>query len=81
MVALLSVAFCWCHLTGEWKNERKPIITKKHGRKAVSLFRYGLDLIRETLFNMSNDLCTFDALCRLLTGQLSQAPINSPAPG
>ena len=59
MVALLSVAFCWCQLTGEWKSKRKPIATKKHGRKAMSLFRYGLDAIRETILNSSYKTSNF----------------------
>lgn len=43
--ALLAIAFCWAHKTGEWRHEKKPIKIKKHGRPAVSLFRYGLDYI------------------------------------
>jgi hypothetical protein len=53
LMALLAIAFCWCHLSGEWLNSKKPIKIKKHGRLAVSIFRYGLDLLRETLLNTS----------------------------
>lgn len=42
---LLAIAFCWAHKTGEWQHEVKPIKIKKHGRLAISLFRYGLDYI------------------------------------
>jgi Transposase DDE domain len=42
LLALLTIAFCWAYKTGEWRHEKKPITIKKHGRKAVSLFRYGL---------------------------------------
>lgn len=45
LFALLAIAFCWAHKTGEWRHEKKPIKIKKHGRPAVSLFRYGLDYI------------------------------------
>lgn len=45
IVVLLAIAFCWAHKTGEWRHEIKPIKIKKHGRPAVSLFRYGLDYI------------------------------------
>jgi hypothetical protein len=51
LVALLAIAFSWCHLIGEWRHDHRPIKIKKHGRKATSLFRYGLDYIREVLFN------------------------------
>ena len=35
---------------GEWRHDKEPIKMKKHGRLAKSLFRYGLDFIRELLF-------------------------------
>lgn len=52
MVALLAIALCWAYRLGEVLNEQKPIKIKKHGRKAKSLFRYGLDWIRNILFNI-----------------------------
>ena len=39
--------------TGEWRHQQKAIKIKKHGRKAISFFRYGLDLIRETILNVT----------------------------
>ena len=50
-VAVLAIAFCWAHKTGEWLNEIKPIQLKTHGRPAVSIFRYGLDFIIDTIVN------------------------------
>ena len=52
LVALLAITFCWCHLTGEWCHAHTPIKIKKHGRKEKSLFRYGLDCLREVLLNL-----------------------------
>jgi len=49
LMAILAVAFCWAHKIGEWKNEVKPIKIKKHGRKAMSLFRYGVNTLRRIL--------------------------------
>ncbi len=69
LVALLAITFCWCHVTGEWLNEIKPIKIKKHGRKAISIFRYGLDCLRETIFNISSNLPTFRKLVRLFCCQ------------
>lgn len=51
IIAVLTIAFCWAHKTGEWKHtEIMPIKIKKHGRPAISIFRYGLDFIRESIF-------------------------------
>ncbi len=44
-IALLAVAFSRCHSTGEQSHCQQLIKIKKHGRKAVSLFRLGLDHI------------------------------------
>ena len=55
LLVLLSIAFCWALKTGEWQhNTIKPIKIKKHGRLEKSLFRYGLDLIQDTLFKIEN---------------------------
>lgn len=53
LLVLLAIAFCWAHKTGEWKHEEcEPIKIKKHGRPAVSLFRYGLDYLIEAIVNV-----------------------------
>jgi hypothetical protein len=52
LMALLAIAFCWAHKTGEWRHEMKPIKIKTHRRPAVSLFRYGLDYIVDILMNL-----------------------------
>lgn len=50
MMALLALAFCWAHKTGEWKhNVVKPLKIKNHGRPEKSLFRYGLDYLADQL--------------------------------
>jgi len=51
LFTLLAIAFCWAHKTGEWRHEIRPIRIKKHGRPAVSLFRYGLDYLIEVIMN------------------------------
>lgn len=51
LVALLTIAFAWAHKVGEWRHEEKAICIKKHGRKAQSWFRYGLDCLRNALLN------------------------------
>jgi len=72
LVALLAITFCWCHIVGEWLNEQKPIKIKKHGRKAISIFRYGFDCLREVIFNLSRNIAKFKKLIRLLEYQISK---------
>ena len=51
LIAILSLAFAWCHNIGEWLNDKKPIKTLKHGCRAISLFLYGLEYPSETLLH------------------------------
>ena len=51
LVALLALAFTWAHLVGQWLAETKPLKIKKHGRRARSLFRSGLDELQYVLLN------------------------------
>jgi len=54
MVGVLAIAFSWAHCVGEWRAEKKPIRLSKHydsTRPQNSLFRYGLDFIREIIIN------------------------------
>jgi len=51
LFTILSLAFVWSHTIGEWLNEIKPIKTLKHGRKAKSLFLYGLEYLTRILLN------------------------------
>jgi len=43
LLALLTIAFCWAHLLGEWLHEQKSIPIKSRHRPAIRIFRYGLD--------------------------------------
>jgi Transposase DDE domain len=51
LLALVALAFCWAHVTGEWLSAQRPLPIKKHGRRAVSIFRRGLDHLRRILCN------------------------------
>jgi hypothetical protein len=67
LLVLLTVAFAWAHKVGEWRHEEKAICVKKHGRKAQSWFRYGLDCLRDALFNPKTQLqLNFSILLNLL---------------
>jgi len=49
LLAFTAIAFSWAYLVGEWRHEVKPIKIKKHERPARSLFRHGLDYLRNCL--------------------------------
>jgi hypothetical protein len=55
LVLVLCIAFCWSYRIGDIANQIKPIVIKKHGRRAKSLFRLGMDKIRRTLFEKGLD--------------------------
>ena len=50
LLFILAIAVCWAYKVGELQARRVPITVKKHGRKLKSIFRLGLDLIRQALF-------------------------------
>ena len=52
LIALMSIALCWAIKTGEWLHQHQPIKFKKHGRKAKSVFRYGLDYLRSIVTDL-----------------------------
>ncbi len=69
LLALMTVAFCWAYLAGEWLAHANPIKIKKHGRLAKSLFRHGFDYLRRILCNQDCTAKRFDfiRLCNLLS--------------
>lgn len=77
LVAVLAITFCWCHITGEWLHEQAPIKIKKHGRRAVSIFRYGLNFLREIVFNLNDNKRRYNQVVRLLSIRLDNAALNS----
>jgi predicted DNA-binding transcriptional regulator len=73
LVALLAIAFTWAHRTGEWQNEHKPIKIKKHGRPAVSLFRYGLDFLCDSIVRLAYKTNHFQQALKILNSMPSLA--------
>lgn len=57
LFSLTMVAFVWCYKVGDYLDDNvKRIIIKKHGRRAVSVFKYGLDYLSKFLFTGVNRL-------------------------
>jgi len=54
LIFVLAIAFCWAYRTGDIHARAEPIPIKSHGRKARSLFREGLDLIRKVILGRKN---------------------------
>lgn len=67
LLALLSLALCWAILVGEWLHQLKPISIKKHGRKAKSIFRYGLDHLRNIVLNFEQKVNEFMQVLQFLS--------------
>ena len=53
---VLAIAFCWAYRTGEIKANETPIPEKSHGRKAKSIFRLGLDLVRRVIMGIESSI-------------------------
>ena len=51
LFALLTLALCWSMRTGLFLHQLQPIVLKKHGRRAKSLFRLGFDHLRHLVLN------------------------------
>ena len=65
LFALVLIAFAWVYKAGIYLNDLCPIKLKSHGRKAKSLFKYGLTYIANFLF--SNDIDKFNECCKFLS--------------
>jgi len=65
LVLLVMIAFVWCYIAGIYLHQNiKAITIKKHGRKTISIFKYGLEYIANFLLNskMKNKIDIFKFL-------------------
>jgi transposase len=57
LFSLTMIAFVWCYKIGDYLDDNvKRIKIKKHGRRAISVFKYGLDYLSKFLFTGVNPL-------------------------
>ncbi|SHH23035.1 Transposase DDE domain-containing protein [Flavobacterium micromati] len=57
LFSLTMIAFVWCYKVGDYLDENiQKIKIKKHGRRAVSVFKYGLDYLSKFLLTGFNSL-------------------------
>lgn len=56
LLLLVMMAFVWAYTIGDFvHNKCKAITIKTHGRKAKSIFRYGLDILTEYILKGKNE--------------------------
>jgi hypothetical protein len=48
------IAFVWCYKIGTYPHQINPIKIKKHGRRAKSVFKYGLTFLANILLSSKN---------------------------
>jgi len=68
LFGLMAVALVWAHRVGELIAKRTPIPVKKHGRKQFSVFRYGLDQLRQLLQSGECKKLDWHGALRVLSG-------------
>jgi transposase len=61
LFSLALIAFVWAYKAGIFLDSIYPIKIKNHGKKAKSLFKYGLTGLSNVLF--SNDIDKFKECC------------------
>jgi hypothetical protein len=67
LIGLLALAFVWSHLIGQWRSAREgPPAMKKHGYRAKSLFRYGLDYLQMTVLHLYERRAAFERCIRAI---------------
>ena len=80
LFGVLALALAWAHKVGDWRHQnQRPITVKKHGRLAISYFRYGLDWINQALFDVNRRLKQLNDAIMLFIKNVSRiwvAPIS-----
>jgi len=80
LLAILTLALCWCIRTGEALSERRPLKLKKHGRLEKSLFRYGFDHLRHIFLHLESLAEEFIDVLKLLSAgssnELDRSQVN-----
>jgi hypothetical protein len=72
ILVLLSITFAWAHKIGDWRNDCiKKIKVKKHGRLAMSYFRYGLDYFTQAVVMRYSNSTLFKKCLELLSEPLN----------
>lgn len=81
LIMVLAITYSWAILKGLWANQHLEVIRlKSHGRKAISIFRYGLDHLQESCFAWLTKITRpLKKLLRLNVGRLAAVILKSYA--
>jgi hypothetical protein len=66
LLAVLAVCLMWSLLVGIWLDRQQPIKIKKHGRKAMSCVRLGINHLHDIIEHINDRWRDFRDCCRLL---------------
>ena len=66
LLGVLAWTLLWVLLIGRHLHQSKPIKIKKHGRRAISLFRLGLDQLTQAIHNAKDRWKEGQLYCQLL---------------
>ena len=67
LIVFVSIAYLWSVLVGLWLDAVTPIKLKSHGRKAISVFRYGFDYLTYIIKNILAKFDEFNNLIKILS--------------
>jgi len=67
LIVLVSIAYLWSVLIGIWLDAVTPIKIKHHGRKSISVFRYGFDYLVRVIKSIYDNLYEFNNLVKILS--------------
>jgi len=67
LIVIISIAYLWSILIGIWLDASTPIKLKKHGRKSISIFRYGFDYLVRVIKSIYDNLFEFNNLVKILS--------------
>ena len=67
LIVIVSIAYVWSVLVGLWLDVVIPIKIKKHGRKAISVFKYGFNYLSYIIKNILYKLEEFNTLTKILS--------------
>lgn len=70
LIALISITFCWCFIVGKHYQKKKSKFRKDLNCYSKSIFKLGLEIIRNALFNPITKQKTLYNCIRLFSRQL-----------
>jgi hypothetical protein len=73
LLAVLTLALCWCYKVGVWVDQQNPRAVKKHQRPAYSVIRLGLDTLRRLLLNAASKTAQLQRMLQLLVEKTTLA--------